>query len=250
MFGFWAFYAGTLDSAITPLGETTAPPPDRAMFIRCEPKDIRDSSHFNSLYMKASFPSISLETAAEWADRVFMTRNGDKAFVFHNVVLADRSASFRGRICGSQNQRIAAEALRAVEDRTTRWWWEPIRRAVLRFAEVQEDVINLGINNVATFAPELTTPEERKEWPIVITYINRQGGRRYLIESDHERLVEELSALAQRRGWEFNNVKAQLLSQEEQMALAARTTVCTCLLYTLVIANNSLRLWSACMGMG
>lgn len=225
LFGFWAFYAGTLDSAITARGETTAPPPDRAMFIRCEPGDIRDTSHFNSYYMKAAFPSISLETSAEWADRIFMTRNGEKAFVFNNVVLADRSASFRGRICGTQNQRIAAEALKAVEDHTTRWWWEPIRRSVLRFAGVREEIIDMGITSVATFAPNATSHVTLREWPIVITYINRQGGRRYLIESHHEQLVAELTALCQRRGWEFNDVKAQLLSQEEQLALAARTTV-------------------------
>jgi len=225
MFGFWAFYAGTLDHAITARGETTAPPPDRAMFIRCAPRDIRDSSRFNSYYMKASFPSISLETATEWADRVFMTRNGDKAFVFSNVVLADRSASFRGRICGSQNQRIAAEALKAVEDHTSRWWWEPIRRSVLRFAGVREEIIDMSVTSVATFARNAAAAVTLREWPIVVTYISRQGGKRCLLESHHEQLVAELTALCQRRGWEFNNVRAQTLSQEEQLALAAKTTV-------------------------
>lgn len=178
----------------------------------------------NSLYMNAAFPSISLETKSNWKDRVFMTRNGDKAWVFSNVILADRSASFRGRECGSRNQRIAAEALKAVEERTTRWWWEPIRRAVLRFASVPEEVIDMPITSNASFE-SLVPVEERRQWPIVITYINRQGGRRHLIEAHHERLVHELSSLAERRGWEFNDIRAEMLSQEEQLALAARTTV-------------------------
>ncbi|KAG9053891.1 hypothetical protein FS842_006829 [Serendipita sp. 407] len=223
--GFWAMHAGTLDSLITARGETTAPLPSRAIFLRCTPSDIRDSSHFNSYYMHAAFPSISLETSANWDDRVFMTRRGDKVFKFSYALLGDRSASFRGRICGSQNQRIAAEARRVVEDRTTRWWWEPIRRAVLRHANVPEDIVDMPVTSVASFDTGIELSEPKKAFPIVITYINRQGGRRCLRGEDHEVLVRELSQLVQRRGWEFHDVKAQRLTQEEQLTMAARTTV-------------------------
>jgi hypothetical protein len=228
LLGFWAFYAGTLGPSITALGETTIPPPSRVIFLRCTTSDIRDSSKFNTFYMKAAFPSITLETSPDWTDRVFMTRDGTKAWRFSHVILADRSASFRIDLVGGKTQRIAAAALSAVDGQISRWWWEPIRRSVLRVANVPEDVINMAITSTVSFDPQLAKASgmTRKEWPIVITYISRQGaGRRSLIEEDHERLVLELDDLARGRGWEFHNIKAQNLAQEEQIAIAAKTTV-------------------------
>ncbi|PVF99920.1 hypothetical protein CPB86DRAFT_783301 [Serendipita vermifera] len=250
LFSTWAFYVGTLSPFVTALGEIDVPSPDRAMFIRCTSSDIRDSSKFNMYYLKSTFPSMSLETAPDWQDRVFMTRNGDKAWYFPRAILSDRSASFRGRECGEKTQRIASEAIKAVGDQLSPWWWEPIRRSTLVFAGVSQDVIDMAVTSHARFSSALKSlsssslsalnekyshlngeeglSEEgmgKKEWPIVITYINRQGGRRSLNEEDHQRLVNGLTALAQRRGWEFNDVKAQHLPQEEQMAIAAKTTV-------------------------
>lgn len=233
LFGFWAFHAGTLDAHITARGETTAPLPSRAIFPFCKPENIRDSSKFNMLYMKAAFPATTLETSSDWEDRIHFTRDGTRAWRFAHATLGDRSASFRGRICGLQNQRIAAEARQVTEARTTRWWWEPIRRAVLRHARVSEEIIDIVINSNARFDDAPTTGGiggemrsiPKKETPIVITYISRQGGRRSLLEDDHIRLVTELTRLCEKRGWEFNHVKAQLLTQEEQLALAAKTTV-------------------------
>jgi hypothetical protein len=216
------------------------------MFIRCTSSDIRDGSKFNMFYLKSTFPSMSVETAPDWQDRVFMTRNGDKAWYFPRAILADRSASFRGRECGERTQRIASEAIKAVRDELSPWWWEPIRRSTLAFAGVSQEVIDMAVTSHARFhsaigslSPSaltifnqkysnLESSEEgvgKKEWPIVITYINRQGGRRCLNEEDHQRLVSGLAELAGRRGWEFNDVKAQHLPQEEQMAIAAKTTV-------------------------
>lgn len=168
-----------------------------------------------------------VETAPDWNDRVFMTRFGKKAWKFSNVVLADRSASFRSDLVGSQVQRIAAAAYQAVQDKTSRWWWEPIRRAVLRAANVPDDVINMPITSVASFDSQLATENgmQQKEWPIVITYINRQGSQRSLTDEDHTKLVAELDALAKRRRWEFHDIRAQDFPQEEQLAIAAKTTV-------------------------
>ena len=233
LFGFWAFHAGTLDANISARGETTAPLPSRAIFPFCTPDNIRDKSKFNMLYINAAFPSMTLETSRDWEDRVHFTRDGTRAWRFAHATLGDRSASFRGRICGLENQRIAAEARKVTEAQTTRWWWEPIRRAVLRHARVPEEVIDIVVNSNARFEDTPTTGGNgdnlglipKKEMPIVITYISRQGGRRCLAEDDHARLVTELSRLSKRRGWEFNHVKAQLLTQEEQFALAAKTTV-------------------------
>ena len=212
LLGTWAIYANTMDASITSKGMTTATPPTRAMFIRCDPWEYRDSSNFNTFFMKAAFTSTTLESKHDWSDRVFMTRNGNKAWRFETVLLADRSAAFRGQICGSQNQRTAAEAWEVVKDNASKWWWEPIRRATLQFAGVTKDIIDIPLR------PEHSVPH-------VITYISRQGGRRSLIPTDHDRLVAALDELAKRRGWKFNHVKAQEMTKEQQLALVASTTV-------------------------
>ena len=212
LLGTWAIYANTMDASITSEGMTTAASPTRAMFIRCDPWEYRDSSNFNTFFMKAAFTSTTLESKHDWSDRVFMTRNGNKAWRFDTVLLADRSAAFRGQICGLQNQRTAAEAWEVVKDNASKWWWEPIRRAALQFAGVSKDIIDIPLR------PGHSIPH-------VITYISRQGGRRSLIPADHDRLVAALDELAKRRGWEFNHVKAQEMTKEQQLALIASTTV-------------------------
>ena len=202
-----------MGASITSKGMTTVAPPSRVMFIRCDSWEYRDSSNFNSFFTKAAFPSATLESKHDWSDRVFMTRNGDKVWRLETVLLADRSAAFRGQICGSQNQRIAAEAWEVVKDNAGKWWWEPIRRAALQFAGVSKDIIDIPLR------PEHSVPH-------VITYISRQGGRRSLIPADHKELVAALDGLAKRRGWKFNHVRAQEIEKEQQLALIAGTTVC------------------------
>jgi len=59
-----------------------------------------------------------------------------------------------------------------------------------------------------------------------ITYISRQGGRRSLVPADHDGLVAALDELAKRRGWKFIHIKAQEITKEHQLAVAAGTTVC------------------------
>ena len=59
---------------------------------------------------------------------------------------------------------------------------------------------------------------------VVITYVNRQGVRRHLIEEDDARLVEALETLCAAKGWEFNNAKAELMTKEEQLALLSKAT--------------------------
>lgn len=60
----------------------------------------------------------------------------------------------------------------------------------------------------------------------VITYVSRQDwGRRMLRKADHEKLVEELQNLHTKYGWEVNIVAMDKLSRDEQIRLAARTTI-------------------------
>jgi hypothetical protein len=226
--GMWNFYAGVMDPHITDHGETTMRMPSRAVFLRCTPDEWRDSSKFNGYFFRAAFPSINIETSRDWDDRIFMTRDGNSAFLFESVLFSDRSASFRGDNCG-KNHRIASEAYEYVRGRASKWWWEPVRRAVLTFAGVPESVLDLAIRfpklppPVSTSSPTANQPP--RDQPIIITYINRQGGRRRLTNQDHEGLVAALTDLANRRGWQFNNVQAEKLSKEEQLQIVAKTTV-------------------------
>lgn len=64
--------------------------------------------------------------------------------------------------------------------------------------------------------------------PVVLTYISRQaGGRRKLRADDDAALVSALRALAVRRRWELNVLVAEGMSIEDQLRVAARTTVRT-----------------------
>jgi hypothetical protein len=148
------------------------------------------------------------------------------------VLLSDRSAAFRGDACGSRTQRTAAEAYEYMmkTGRLARGWWEPVRKAVLRFAGGEEQgtqpVTTQG-NNPETISP-LPLPDR-----VVITYISRQGVRRRLIHDDHVSLVLALRQLVLRKNrvrgtgpeWEFNVVQAENLTKDEQVRIAARTTV-------------------------
>ena len=60
---------------------------------------------------------------------------------------------------------------------------------------------------------------------VVISYISRQSSRRHLLEDDHAALVEALEEMTKKHGWELNVVQAEKLSKENQLAIAARTTV-------------------------
>ena len=73
----------------------------------------------------------------------------------------------------------------------------------------------------------IAADEESKFQPekIVITYVDRQGVRRHLIDEDHEYLVRELRALCDANGYELNIMRGELLSKEEQLAIVSRTTV-------------------------
>ncbi|GMK58483.1 hypothetical protein CspeluHIS016_0505150 [Cutaneotrichosporon spelunceum] len=60
----------------------------------------------------------------------------------------------------------------------------------------------------------------------VITYVSRQDwGRRMLLKEDHDVLVKELGNLGNKYGWEINIVAMDKLTRDEQIRLAARTTI-------------------------
>ena len=242
--GTWAFWNGAFNATIdTGTWTSSAPSVNRAIFGYNPPEGIRDRPGFNPYFLRSAFPSLTVESERDWADRMSTTIDGDRAFHFDIVLIADRSAAFKGKLCGETNQRIASEAYEPLWDdgRLQKEWWEPVRREVLRFAGVKEKVMALGIEiekaweekrEKAFKAPEgdsnalpVQIPIPIVNGKVVITYISRQAARRHLIPEDHQRLVASLQEMSVRRGYELIIIEAEKLSKDEQIRVMARTTV-------------------------
>ncbi|KAJ7927965.1 hypothetical protein B0H13DRAFT_2550536 [Mycena leptocephala] len=228
-FGVQAFWHGAFsapssdpdrDYIVRP--HPSPPPIHRVIFARSNADGWRDNPGFNSYFMRAAFPGTTIEVEDDWEDRVEITYDGDRAWHFPLLLLTDRSAAHRGAICGSQTQRIAAEAVefmrskRQLVGERVGGWWEPVRSALLQFAgadvalpQSTEQQVVLGRD----IDPKLPMPAK-----IVITYISRQSaGQRKLTPESHE--------LAWRKGWELNVVEAEKLTRDEQLRIIGRTTI-------------------------
>ncbi len=251
-FGIQSFWWGTFnsDSPKASTASTDGPLPDidRIIFAHSNADGWRDGPGFNAYFMRAAFPSITVEVEEDWQDRVVHSQSAanEKVFLFPLVLLTDRSASHRGVICGSQTQRIAAEAhdymqlddLRGLAGKGGGMWWESVRQNVLSFAGI---------------APR--TEEDK----VVITYVSRQGvSRRKLTADSHDSLVTALQALVARKNkeyedyirvdglaglnaagvkhadavsvgkkkrWELTVMAAETMNKDAQIAQAAKTTV-------------------------
>jgi hypothetical protein len=92
----------------------------------------RDKYGLNALFLRAAFPSLAVEDAPGWQDRIAATAAGASAWHFPVLLLADRSAAFRGPVT-SECHRTAAAAYypHARAGALGADWWEPVRRAVL-----------------------------------------------------------------------------------------------------------------------
>ncbi len=199
-FGLWRTYSA-LDPFIPTSGKTDLPSPRRLLFTRVDADHWRDYASMNQWVLRTVFPSISMEFSDDWKDRAAM----GVPFVFDRVVFADRGASMNGENY-LRTQRTASEpnALPGSPN-----WWTTFRDKVIQ---------PTGLN-ASTGAGTRGHP--------VITYISRQDwGRRMLIQSDHEKLVEELYKLRDEYGYEVNVGSMDKLSRLEQLQLAGRTTVC------------------------
>ncbi|VDB95941.1 unnamed protein product [Peniophora sp. CBMAI 1063] len=229
MFGAWAFWTGTFP-------DDTPSVWARAMFPHTG-WSWRDNPGMNALFARGGFPTLHIEVDSDWKDRVAATAvteeqlavpEKNRAWRFDRVLLADRSAAFRGPECGSRTQRTAAEAMLGVvpKDRDgkpvpgheflERGWWEPVRRRVLNFVGVPKAQLDLFKLDES----ERVLPNEK----IVVTYVDRQSVRRHLIHEDHELLVQSLRDLCARRGWELIIMKGEALSKDEQLQIASKTT--------------------------
>ncbi|KAG6852133.1 hypothetical protein C0991_002791, partial [Blastosporella zonata] len=116
------------------------------MFPNSDAHGWRDDPGFNAYFLHAAFPSLNIEVRDDWADRVAATAGRDRVWHFPVALLADRSAAFRGTVCGSETQRTASEATESMLKRNqllgyrVGGWWEPLRRAVWAFAGVVDSV--------------------------------------------------------------------------------------------------------------
>ncbi|KAG8679470.1 hypothetical protein FRC11_003692, partial [Ceratobasidium sp. 423] len=196
LMGTWRMLVA-YDPHVNARGEyTKIPTPARAIFPHVEPKVWRDGPSFNQFFLHALWPGI---------DPADPNNKTPHAFLYEKVLLADRSASFRGAHC-SINARTVSEAVEAtrsdLENRPGvdkgKWWWEPLRRRVLRMSSVDQAIQDLSLwwygsdADVARLSEKL----EGGKPTIRITYISRQTARhRKLIKEDHDGLVAALKEL-------------------------------------------------------
>ncbi|CAL1708029.1 unnamed protein product [Somion occarium] len=240
LLGAWAFWSGAHDAIVEPYSplETSAPPLHRAIFAHADVHGWRDRPGFNSYFLRSAFPSLTVEVQSDWEDRIQSTSASGmhaRAWHFDKVLFTDRSAAFRGQVCGTQVQRTAAEAIHHMhrEGNLTKLWWEPVRRAVLRFGGVDEDTLDVGLRADVNAMAHVKKPDGQKissslsarKQDVVITYISRQGARRHLVEEDHDALAQALEDMCLLKGWELNIVMAERLTKDEQVELIARTTI-------------------------
>ncbi|KAH9940546.1 uncharacterized protein BXZ73DRAFT_98977 [Epithele typhae] len=243
LFGAWAFWQGAFSATVEPgtAHKSSAPPVDRVIFANAGARGWRDRPGFNSYFFRAAFPSTTVEVEEDWDDRTVATSNPAaprRAWHFPYALFSDRSASFKGARCGSQNQRIASEAIDYMRDqkRLTTLWWEPVRRGVLRFAGIDPRVVDTGVRALAVVEGAervrgAAALEGHKAFSglsdkeVVISYISRQSARRHLIEADHAALVTALEEMTAKHGWELNVVEAEKLSKEQQLEIAAKSTI-------------------------
>ncbi|KAH7335660.1 hypothetical protein B0J17DRAFT_600401 [Rhizoctonia solani] len=254
LMGTWRMLA-SYDPHINVRGEyTKIPTPARAVFPHVEPKVWRDGPSFNQFFLHAVWPGIGMEFNDAWEDRVKLTRSSDPsvpnnkaphAYLYEQVLLVDRSASFRGAHC-SINARTVSEAVEATRSDLEngpgvdkgKWWWEPLRRRVLKMSSVDQAIqdISLWWYGSEADVTRLSETLEHGKPTVHITYISRQTARhRKLIKADHDNLVSALKALVARknalppspanRPWHLEIVEAEHISREEQVRIAARTTV-------------------------
>ncbi|KAF8316420.1 hypothetical protein DL93DRAFT_2056393 [Clavulina sp. PMI_390] len=233
--GTWRFLSGHLDKTIPRSGETALADPARAIFAHCGGATWRDKIGYNQYFLHATWPSIGLETAEDWAGRIRMTQGSSgsaeengadgtaRAWRFDRVLLVDRSAAFRGPTTGYYTHRTAGSAFLSTLGKASPYWWETVRRRVLSFSGVSNRTLDYATGLDPAAPIKLSSDSEKQ--PIVISYVSRQGWRRRLIEEDHELLEKSVKELCERKGWEYLLFHPEKYTLDEQLKIAARSTV-------------------------
>ncbi|KAG8981615.1 hypothetical protein FRB94_006688 [Tulasnella sp. JGI-2019a] len=197
-FGLWRTYS-VLDPDISANGDTILTAPGRLILPHApHGRDWHDNAGINHLVLRGAFPSIAFEYMGDWQERA----STQQPYIMERVVLTERTAAHRAKNFGVDD-KIAAVACRYLPG--SPHWWAPIRRNVVQFAG----------------GGKLPSPSKTP----VITYISRQGRGRALDPNSHNSLVVALKDLETRYGYEVNIVTMEHLSKNEQIWLAARTTI-------------------------
>lgn len=206
-YGLWRTYSSLSPSSHSSSnGTTSLPPPSRLIFTHLDAFHWRDYASMNQFVLRATFPSLTMEFVDDWRDRAELP----SAFVFSQVLLADRSAAMPAYNF-LRFQRTAAVPF-GLPGPGVLDWWMPIRNNIVQFAgvDLEKEQEEQGLT--------VTVP--------VITYVSRQDWtRRKLLQDHHENLVRELYKLRDEHGYEVNVVSMDKLSRQEQIRLASRTTI-------------------------
>ena len=188
--------------------------------------------------MFSLFPSASFLYPSDFQDLKNSTTSFlPKAYVLDRAILADRSAAFRGPYTGPTARTVASAQH---VGHASRWFWEPIRRQILRVSGVKEEILDRSLEGLGatdpdvvqgklaapgSTAPGLDSVRGSGKYRPVVTYISRQSSRRRLTPESHADLVAAVTARAEKIGFDFIIVEAEKMTKEAQYALAAKTTV-------------------------
>ncbi|TXT11229.1 hypothetical protein VHUM_01980 [Vanrija humicola] len=262
LFGLWRTYS-SLDPSIDALGKTHLPAPARMMMPHVQAGKWNDYAKMNSFLTRAIFPAMSYEYQNDFHDRTDTGRAyvfdrvvfADRAAAFRGPefaktwrTAAEAVANFRGsRYWWAPVRRNLLEfvgSAAGVHEIN-------LDEYGIGMDELDEDIADVTAleehNNVndQNDAPQFVKRKEeealakraadtvdknklvaRTPGTPVITYVSRQDwGRRMLKKKDHEGLVAALKGLEKKYGWEVNIVAMDKLSRDDQIHLAARTTI-------------------------
>ncbi|KIJ51236.1 hypothetical protein M422DRAFT_43802 [Sphaerobolus stellatus SS14] len=196
-FGMYASWMDGTSSHInlshtTTTGHINLPAPRRIMFPNVTPDHFRDTASLTVWFTRAVFPAISLEFKQQWADRASMPR----PFLLERVVLGDREASLHSPEV-NQMRRTSLELFKPALGGSP-YWWSTIWNSFVHFTGFNPAGQNRGMQ----------------------TWKNRM-----LRKEDHEKLVKALTDLSEKHGYELNIVSMERLTKDEQIQLAAKTTI-------------------------
>ncbi|KAJ7053345.1 hypothetical protein C8F01DRAFT_996814 [Mycena amicta] len=158
-----------------------------------------DMSGVDGPLMRAAFPGTSVETESYWKD----LKTLGTSVMFERVVLVNRVAAHKHPFDGLWHKMIAGSMNVSVPED----FWRPIRENVWEsFWGVRSSVASL------------------RRLPLV-TYISRQGGRRQLVQADHEMLVKSLYELEAEGICDVQVVRMEQMTLKEQIDVAKNSTI-------------------------
>ncbi|KAG6863500.1 hypothetical protein C0991_005387, partial [Blastosporella zonata] len=168
----------------------------------------KDPAGLNAAFMRATFPSTSIENSDQWEDLARL----DKTFVFEHAMIVSRVAAHTHKLASSWSKMISSTMVVDVPYS----FWESIRHTT--------------VQNVLGYLPGLdnrgvvvSPPNAMSDVPIV-TYVVRQRSRR-LAEADHKSLSKALKELEWSGLCEVHVVHMEEMSLAQQVEVMARSTI-------------------------